>query len=58
MMTDAAARQLLELMALYADEYGEIPARTEDLASELAQSLDETSNADDECYRIIVELVR
>lgn len=55
-MTDREAEQLLQLLALYVTDYpesGSSAMSVEDVAEDLAQSMDETSFEADRCYRVI-----
>jgi hypothetical protein len=52
--TDNESRQLLTLLHRYVEHFEpDIPPMVEHLAEDLAQSMDETTNADDEMYRFI-----
>jgi uncharacterized protein YktB (UPF0637 family) len=54
--TDTESRMLLTLLYKYVKEFEpDIPPSVEHLAEDLAQSMDETSNHDDEMYRFIAK---
>jgi len=52
--TDVDSRLLLTTLYRYVQEFEpDLPLQVEHLAEDLAQSMDETSNQDDEMYRYI-----
>lgn len=52
--TDNESRQLLTLLHRYVENFEpDIPVQVEHLAEDLAQSMDETTDRDDEMYQFI-----